>query len=92
MSNTTNTTPVTVTIAGRDYTLHLDTLAETEMSTVCRITGKRGADGALIIRKERRYAGRALVVGISSLERLNWADITTAVAAFFPACAEAVAR
>lgn len=86
------TAPTTVTIAGREYLLHTDDIRTQYASTMMRITGKRGADGALIIRDEPEYAGRALVVGIAALERLNWWDISRAIAHLFPTCATAVAR
>lgn len=74
--NTMNT--ATVTIAGRAYTLNL-TAHEHKTGTLYEITGKRGANGALIISKMRGYEGRALVVGISALQRLNWWEINSAV-------------
>lgn len=87
------TAPTTVTIAGREYLLHTDDIREMAFGqTVMRITGKRGAEGALIIHDEPEYEGRALVVGIAALERLNWWDISRAIAHLFPTCATAVAR
>lgn len=68
----------TVTIAGREYTLNLKP-HESNTGTLYEITGKRGANGALIVSKMRGYEGRALVVGISALERLSWWDINSAV-------------
>lgn len=81
----------TINIAGREYTLHTNDIRTIGGGTLVRITGKRGADGALHFRNEGQYAGRALVIGIAALERLNWWDITRAVADLFPACREAVA-
>jgi len=68
----------TVTIAGREYSLNL-TPHESNTGTLYEITGKRGANGALIVSKMRGYEGRALVVGISALQRLNWWEVTAAV-------------
>jgi hypothetical protein len=80
----------TIIIQNREYTLHLDDVRIVGGGTVIRITGKRGADGALCYRNEGQYAGRALVVGIAALERLNWWDINRAVAHVLPECAKAV--
>jgi hypothetical protein len=90
MDNSKGNQMTTITIAGRDYTLHLDDVRTLGGGTLVRITGKRGADGALHFRNEGQYAGRALVVGIAALERLNWWDITRAVANLFPTCQQAV--
>ena len=81
----------TVTIAGREYLLHLDDVRETDTSILFEITGKRSANGAIAIRKCDRYNGRATAIGISALEKLNWWDISRAIAPFFPECAKAVA-
>lgn len=67
----------TATIKGTEYTIHTDDIRFVDM---VRITGKRGADGAVVIHKN----GRAIVVGISTLERLNWFDITSALAGVVP--------
>lgn len=77
----------TATIQGREYTIHLDgkqVSGETISSTIYRITGSRKADGALIVHDSGPYAGRALVVGIAALERLNWWDITRAIEGLVP--------
>jgi hypothetical protein len=77
----------TATIQGRQYIIHLDgrqVQGGTITSTIYRLTGTRKADGALIVYEEGPYAGRALVVGISALERLNWWDITRAVQGLVP--------
>ena len=81
----------TVTIAGREYTLNL-TAHESNTGTLYEITGKRGANGALIISKMRGYEGRALVVGISALERLNWWEINAAVSHLIDAAADGLVR
>ena len=81
----------TVTIAGREYLLHLDDVRDSGMSTIFRVTGKRGADGAIGIFKLDGYEGRATGIGIAALEKLNWWDISRAIAPFFPECAKAVA-
>lgn len=73
-----NTETTTVTIAGRQYLLNL-TAHESNTGTLYEINGKRGANGALIISKMRGYEGRALVVGIAALERLNWWELGAAV-------------
>ena len=67
-----------VTIAGREYLLNL-TAHESNTGTLYEIKGKRGANGALIISKMRGYEGRALVVGITALERLHWWELGAAV-------------
>lgn len=85
---TTQTTH-TVEIAGREYLLNL-TAHESNTGTLYEISGKRGANGALIISKMRGYEGRALVVGIAALERLNWWDINAAVADVIEAAAAAL--
>lgn len=87
---TATTTTTTVTIGGRDYTLHTGDVRTVHGTMMTRITGKRDAEGALIIRTEPEYAGRALVVGIAALEKLNWWDVSRAVAHLFPICADAV--
>ncbi len=84
-------TATTVTIAGREYTLHLNDIRETSHSTIFKVTGKRGADGTIFICKNNGYEGRATAIGISALEKLNWWDISRAIAPFFPECAKAVA-
>lgn len=73
---TTHTTQVT--IAGREYLLNL-TPHENTTGTLYEISGKRGANGALIISKMKGYEGKALIVGISALQRLNWWEIGAAV-------------
>lgn len=87
MNHTTGTT-TTVTIAGREYSL--GRFSETDASVMYEIIGKRGANGAIIVRKEAQYRGRAIGVGIAALERLNWWDISRALATHIPLCAEAV--
>ena len=84
--NTMNTETTPVTIAGREYLLNL-TAHESNTGTLYEISGKRGANGALIISKMRGYEGRALVVGISALERLNWWEINAAIADVIEAAA-----
>jgi hypothetical protein len=77
----------TATIQGRQYEIHLDgkqVQGDTITTTIYRLTGTRKADGALIVHEAGPYAGRALVVGISALERLNWWDITRAVQGLVP--------
>lgn len=74
-------------IQGRTYTLHLDgkrVHGENMTTAIYRLTGARKADGALIVHETGQYAGRALVVGIAALERLNWWDITKAVTGLVP--------
>jgi hypothetical protein len=73
-----------ISIEGRTYNLHLDDVRVVSGGTIVRITGTRKADGAVIFRNEGQYEGRAQVVGISHLERLNWWDISRAVAPYFP--------
>jgi len=73
----------TVTIRNTEYTINLDGRT-VGTSTLYEITGKRGANGALIVHHAPEYAGRALVVGIAALERLNWWDITKAVHGIVP--------
>lgn len=70
----------TATIKGTEYTIHTDDIRTGAFVDMVRITGKRGADGAVVIHKN----GRAIVVGISTLERLNWFDITSALAGVVP--------
>lgn len=84
---TTQTT--TIEIAGREYLLNL-TAHESNTGTLYEISGKRGANGALIISKMHGYEGRALVVGIAALERLNWWEINAAIAHLFDAAGTAL--
>lgn len=65
----------TAQINGTTYHIHTNDRREVNGTALYRITGTRKADGALIIRN-----GKALVVGISNLERLNWWDINRAIA------------
>jgi len=81
----------TVEIAGREYLLNL-TRHETDMSILFEITGKRRANGALVISKQRGYEGRAVVIGISALERLSWWDINCAVQHLIPEVSIALLR
>ena len=85
----TTQTTLTVEIAGREYLLNL-TAHENTTGTLYEISGKRGANGALIISKMRGYEGRALIVGISALEKLNWWQINAAVSHVIEAAAEAL--
>jgi hypothetical protein len=79
----------TVEIAGREYLLNL-TPHESNTGTLYEISGKRRANGALIISKMKGYEGRALVVGISALERVQWWEINDAVAHLIDAAATAL--
>lgn len=85
----TTQTTTTVEIAGREYLLNL-TAHESNTGTLYEISGKRGANGALIISKMRGYEGRALVVGIAALERLNWWELNAAVSHLIDAAAAAL--
>lgn len=90
MTNNTNQ-PITATIAGRDYTIHMDTFTQNDNYTLVRVTGKRGAEGALTWRNNDQYAGRPLIVGIAALQRLNWFEIARDIAHLFPAVAKVIA-
>ena len=85
----TTPTTTTVEIAGREDLLNL-TAHESNTGTLYEISGKRGANGALIISKMRGYEGRALVVGIAALARLNWWEINAAVSHLIDAAAAAL--
>jgi hypothetical protein len=87
---TTQTTH-TVEIAGREYLLNL-TAHESITGTLYEISGKRGANGALIISKMRGYEGHAKVVGISALERLNWWELNSAVQHLIDGTAQALIK
>jgi hypothetical protein len=82
--NTVNFNIADINIGGRNYKLHLNDVRVVSGGTIVRITGTRKADGAVMFRNEGQYEGRAQVVGISHLERLNWWDISRAVAPYFP--------
>lgn len=69
-----------IQISNRTYTIHADQMGETTFSKVYRITGARKAEGALVVHTDGQYAGRAVIVGIAALERLNWWDVTNAIA------------
>ncbi len=71
---------ITADIKGTTYTIHTDDIRSGAHANLCRITGARGADGALVIHSN----GRAIVVGVAKLERLNWWDITSALAGKVP--------
>ena len=44
-----------------------------------RVTGARKADGALTVHTDGPYAGRAIITGISALDRLNWWEVSEAI-------------
>ena len=76
---TTTATQIPVTIDGRNYTIHTDSMGTTCLANIYRITGTRGADGALCVHHTGKYEGRVVAVGISHLERLNWWDLRNAL-------------
>jgi hypothetical protein len=80
---TTNTTAI---IEGRSYTINLDgkTVGTT---TLYQILGARKAEGAVIVHTSGQYSGRALIVGISALQRLNWWDVSRQLAGVVPGIA-----
>lgn len=76
---TTTTEQISLNLKGRAYTIHADQSGSTAWSKVYRITGARKADGALILHTDGAYAGRAVIVGISALENLNWWEVSEAI-------------
>ena len=77
----------TATINGRQYNIHLSESGESPMGTIYRITGSRGAEGALIVYTHPNYAGTVRVIGIAALERLHWSDIVKGLTGVVPGVA-----
>jgi hypothetical protein len=76
---TTTTAQISINLKGRTYTIHTDQSGSTNWSKVYRVTGARKADGALTVHTDGPYAGRAIITGISALDRLNWWEVSEAI-------------